>query len=914
MQGDFSRWTFDARARFRSVLLQQGRALLDADWNEQTKITAHHDETRALDTFGRSGAPAAGNAFRITDKDGNPPKGTPWEDLRISPGRMYVDGVLVEAHGEGEGIPLNNQPDRATIGETPGLAEPTKDTRHAFYLNVHAHHVTVDEVEGLRESALGGPDTTTRDRTVWQVTYREVQNETTVCSNLHRATGKPPARGLMAASVEAEAPGNDPCAITAAGSYTRLENQLYRVQIHEKAKTFLWSRENGSVTASLVGISKTALPAGVDAELTVDRVGRDEELSIGHDDIVEVTSPARQLCGQSGYLARVKEPKGLRLPVVWLSGSGVGDIDSLGRAPIVRRWEGGPTTVTTPNAPLENGIWIDFDAEAALETGDYWLIPARTARLAYGLNATNGSLEWPKKPKSTNAPMYLPPHGPARHVTPLAILKRDTPAGGVSTWTLESDCRPIAPTLTQLTTIDLVGGDGQEAIPGKELAKSVRVVVRNGNLPVEGAPVLFTPKKGSVRTKPGAALAPGEPTLTDKDGVASVWWTLDPAGSNTQTLEAQRLNDSGQGTDVKVIVTGRMSKAEGVAWDPPEGCTAFKHTKTVKEALDGLVQARKLRLLGGDGQQLPSADKVLPQRVRVIVDSACGPVKGAKVTAAATTGALVDEAPSAGAHPSDLTGASATATGVTAKDGSAAFWWQPSFGADGSDVLSISQAEDVTRAPVTVTAQAAPPSNGSQTSEGLHIRDLIFRLGARPFLNDDRVSLDELSNGIQVNVSEEVDPKSLSNRRGPKPVVRVILEFPWPLSGEAPQLWSDVEHMPGQDRTLLEQPIAFRSTMLDADVSAEGTTILWAPRDPDTMKRWLHYHFVKLEEYMSWDRPIEGRFQIDGWAVIAEEDKTKHLNGRVNAFLDGEYTRLTPTTENEVTGSRFEQWFWLARD
>ena len=58
MHGDFSRRTFDSADGYRSVLLQQGRVLLDADLNEQSEITAHHDEVRTRDIVGRSGGPA----------------------------------------------------------------------------------------------------------------------------------------------------------------------------------------------------------------------------------------------------------------------------------------------------------------------------------------------------------------------------------------------------------------------------------------------------------------------------------------------------------------------------------------------------------------------------------------------------------------------------------------------------------------------------------------------------------------------------------------------------------------------------------------------------------------------------------------------------------------------------------------
>ena len=40
MSGDYSRFPFDPRRNYSGVLLQQGRVLLDQDWNEQSAIAA----------------------------------------------------------------------------------------------------------------------------------------------------------------------------------------------------------------------------------------------------------------------------------------------------------------------------------------------------------------------------------------------------------------------------------------------------------------------------------------------------------------------------------------------------------------------------------------------------------------------------------------------------------------------------------------------------------------------------------------------------------------------------------------------------------------------------------------------------------------------------------------------------------
>jgi len=69
--------------------MQQGRVQLDADWNEQLDIQAHLDHTTALDVIGPCGVPETGGGFQV----GLTPGGN---DLSLTAGRIYVDGILCE--------------------------------------------------------------------------------------------------------------------------------------------------------------------------------------------------------------------------------------------------------------------------------------------------------------------------------------------------------------------------------------------------------------------------------------------------------------------------------------------------------------------------------------------------------------------------------------------------------------------------------------------------------------------------------------------------------------------------------------------------------------------------------------------------------------------------------------------------
>lgn len=108
---------------------------------------------------------AAGTVVRCADF------GKLWErvevfgpELVIAPGRIYVDGIPCECE---ESVLYVGQPDYTPEGfEVPPTAErPRTDL---VYLDVWNRHVTALQDSGLREAALGGPDTATRVKTIWQ--------------------------------------------------------------------------------------------------------------------------------------------------------------------------------------------------------------------------------------------------------------------------------------------------------------------------------------------------------------------------------------------------------------------------------------------------------------------------------------------------------------------------------------------------------------------------------------------------------------------------------------------------------------------------------------------------------------------------------------------------------------------------
>lgn len=564
MKGDFSKDTFDAKKHFHDVLMQQGRVMLDTDWNEQAAISAYRTEAGIKDIVGDSGAPMHNAGFALTPVAPS--------DLMISKGHYYVDGILCENEND---LLYSNQPDY------DATALPTKAGTYFFYLDVWQRHMTVLEDPAIREVALGGPDTTTRVKTVWQVKSVETKVPVNCLTNLPADIITPPS-GTMMARAEKSSGSSDPCGLITSGGYKRLENQLYRVEIHTAGSkradaTFKWQRDNASV------IVKWEAQDSVDPnKLVVSSTGRDDLLGFKAGNWVELINDSTDLMGKPGILAELSQ---VEENVLTLKSSsikfptGVTKVaDLFKKNPKVRRWDSaGDIKLNANNTTwlsLEEGVEVKFD-EGTFKTGDYWMIPARTII---------ANIEWP-----FSTPQ--PPRGIGHHFSRLGILKLDG-AG----WSVISDCRPIFPPVTELIELSYLSGDGQEAKPSTALGAPLKVGVANGKWPVSGATVKFEILSG------GGTLSPASGTIvsTIADGTASCTWTLgDKDSAANQQVKATLLDAAGNAMHLPVLFNAKLV--------PPE-----------------------MFYVSGDGQEaMPGAALPVPLKVGVSYEQI--PVTGARV-------------------------------------------------------------------------------------------------------------------------------------------------------------------------------------------------------------------------------------------------------------------------------------------
>jgi Family of unknown function (DUF6519) len=438
MKGDFSRITFDAAHHFSRVLMQQGRVTVDADANEQAAILLHYVRTLARDLIGPCGGPVDALGFQLSVDPSVKPAA-----VRIGAGRYYVDGILCENDADRV---YADQPDYTPLPDDLLLAElaSTKPAKSFWlYLDVWERHITFVEDDRIREVALGGPDTATRTKVVWQVKALALPPPDNLgtpavlgaaCTGPLATFTAIPA-GRMAAELDPGQQIKDPCVIAPDARYRGVENQLYRVEIHrggtvvkpgdaagdkDSGVTFKWSRDNGSVASAWLGTEGNDLV-----------VASARGFSAGA--WVELSDDARELRGEPGVLVKLSSVDGDRLtidPASVPASASTAWSTGLSR-PKVRRWDqtendditlhDGAIPIPTGShwIDLEDGVRVQFEAgssgDVQYRSGDYWLIPARVA---------TGDIEWPRTGTATGGSTadFLPPQGIEHHYAPLGWL------------------------------------------------------------------------------------------------------------------------------------------------------------------------------------------------------------------------------------------------------------------------------------------------------------------------------------------------------------------------------------------------------------------------------------------------------------------------------------------------------------
>ncbi|NOG84209.1 MAG: hypothetical protein HND49_10480 [Planctomycetes bacterium] len=446
MKGDFSRFIFDPEKQYIGTLMQQGRVQLDADWNEQQAIHRYHRETSIADVIGPTGVPKVGGGFLIGVSSGG-------DDLTISPGKIYVNGILCSNLSS---VMMTDQPYlKIRNGNLAGFEFPTENGRYLVYLDIWEQHITSLQDPQIREVALGGADTTTRIKVIWQVKLIRVQDDAN-CSQFG-TDWKPSGSsttGTMSAQTNPATVNDDPCYLPPRAQYRGLENQLYRVEIHRSGNeinnlaTIKWSRDNGSIVTSVTVSGQI---------ITAHDLGRDDVLGFNNNvEWIEIIDQRMEQTHQRGELLQVKEIDIDKKEITINSATPIPTLDT-NNLVIIRRWDNVGSSATKDGISigaqpisLENGIEVSFTA-GTFRSGDYLMVPARTA-----LSNNDGALEWPKD--TAGQPKSLKPVGIRHHYCKLALVDFNIPTTTIGrrfTPVPNGDCRPQFPPLTNISAEDV---------------------------------------------------------------------------------------------------------------------------------------------------------------------------------------------------------------------------------------------------------------------------------------------------------------------------------------------------------------------------------------------------------------------------------------------------------------------------
>lgn len=245
MKTQISRDSFRPAAGYSGVYLQQGRMIVDADWNEAVDVAKARLEAALHDAIA-SGAPREGGLAMIK----------PGAAVLIRPGTLYAEGVPARLDGPAAGLAPTAQPD---YRHAPAL--PAANLR--FYADVWERTVTGLEDSELLDAGLHGADTATRTRTLLQVKWCPAGTDPG-SETLNPRIGTAALALRLRRIVNALDPC-DPCAAEVEVD-ERLGNYLFRVEVHDvyeeggkRVLVLKWSRDNGAEA-----YTPASFPAGFD--------------------------------------------------------------------------------------------------------------------------------------------------------------------------------------------------------------------------------------------------------------------------------------------------------------------------------------------------------------------------------------------------------------------------------------------------------------------------------------------------------------------------------------------------------------------------------------------------------------------------------------------------------------------------
>lgn len=582
------------RRRPRNVAARQGLALTDADLDLGAAAILSRVEEADADMMGPRGrllVRAPSGAFRASVT------GPGAAGVTFGGGWGWLGGWMVEA------------PDPFTLaGQPHPRPEAPPAAPYLLALKSLVRHVDPVEEPALADPGLGDAQASGRALVDWQVfamplTGLNAPTCAGVAGWLPWTRLTTPSVGTMTVVPDAAPPSDNPCSLTPQGGYSRLENLLYRIEVHGGVPRadhpdadgprfglaglrVKISRRNASVMARVVavsGVELTLAPPALDP-LNWFAPGAWAEI-VGPDDDLD---PRDALAAER--LFRVAEAGDDRVRLQAAAAPAVATLAARIAAQPgrwhLRLWDAlpdgaGAATVAVTGAaaesdaiPLGDGLSLRFGggATATFRRGDCWTFAARA----------DGSLDWP-------GGAFEPPHGPETRYAPLAVV------AGPATAPAVEDCRLPFAALTD-RVLHYRGGDGQSATPPPgggfvPLGSALRVAVMRGRTPVVGARVEWSPPPGSPASRiAGQQVSAAAPVVltTDGEGVCIAPWSIDAGQPGAVHRIRAMLADPGDAVTAQPVeFTATFRTAASVGYQPG-ACTLLNSSATVQQALDVL--------------------------------------------------------------------------------------------------------------------------------------------------------------------------------------------------------------------------------------------------------------------------------------------------------------------------------------
>lgn len=474
---DLSRHATDPRKRYAGVRMQQGRVLTDDDFNEAAILDAEDMRRTRVHAIGAYGTPDAG--FLPTNlgvTDGR-------LDFSLSAGTLYLGGLRVEMISPERYLLQRDwlNFDTATAPAPPAEGQTRTDM---VWLEAWQQPVTAVEDSELFEVALGGPDTSTRWRTLRRVHVSSGVGAGECGDAWAEVTAGFAALGSLTDEMElatdarltvtfsAPAGSGDLCAPSQAGGYLGAENQAIRVQM-VSATHYTWGFDNA---APLYRVQASARN-GQTVVLRLLNQPKDAVHWPLRDQVVEILPWSAALANGErvaelrGHLSKVAvsynaDDQTLEIATAlpanfgaqWQSRSDVAEF--FDGSPdqnffFMRVWQRGDDLDSPAAIPIgtpdlgHTGLRVAFSG--LLRTADHWIVAARPA-------APDQVVPW-----QLSLPSGAPPAGVRRYRAPIALIAWTT-LGGITTGTVVGDCRPPFLPLTRIRgCCSVTVGDGMHS-------------------------------------------------------------------------------------------------------------------------------------------------------------------------------------------------------------------------------------------------------------------------------------------------------------------------------------------------------------------------------------------------------------------------------------------------------------------